>query len=41
MLEYDIVPNFGHYDLYINGKFYCSADTVQEAVKELTAYREA
>ena len=24
-----------HYNVYINDKFYCSADTFQEALKEL------
>lgn len=26
----------GHYVVYVNGKFYCSADTHLEAVQELT-----
>lgn len=33
--EIKIIPNNGHYDVYINGKFYCSADSVIEAAKEI------
>lgn len=33
--NFDIIPNNGHYDIYIDGTFYCSADTVPEAVKEI------
>lgn len=33
--DYDIIPNHGHYDVYINEKFYCSADTMPEAIKEV------
>lgn len=25
----------GHYEIYINGKFYCSADNLKEVEKEL------
>lgn len=31
----DIKSEYGYYAVYINGKFYCSADTYYEAVKEL------
>lgn len=31
----DIKSEYGHYVVYINGKFYCSADTYLEAVREL------
>lgn len=27
-----------HYAVYINGEFFCSADTYYEAAKELTDY---
>lgn len=27
-----------HYELYINGTFYCSADTINEAVEEYEVY---
>ena len=33
--EVRIVPNNGHYEVYIDGEFYCSAETVIEAAKEL------
>lgn len=33
----DIICEYGHYVVYINGKFYCSADTHIEAVEELRA----
>lgn len=26
---------YGHYEVYLNGKFYCSADTYGEAEKEI------
>ena len=32
---YDIVPNKGHYDVHINGKLYCTADSMQEAESEI------
>lgn len=38
--DYKIVPNNGHYDVYINGKFYCSADTMPEAIQEVKEARE-
>lgn len=25
----------GHYEVYVDGKFYCSADTLAEAIKEI------
>lgn len=34
-MNYRIVNNNGHYDVYVDGAFYCSADTVAEAVREL------
>ena len=34
-MSYRIVNNNGHYDVYIEGEFYCSADTMEEAVREL------
>lgn len=33
-----IVPKKGHWELYINGKFYCSADSFSEAVTEYQNY---
>jgi len=37
-MSYKIRPKHGHYEVYINGKFYCSADTLAEAVKEIKNY---
>lgn len=37
-MNYKIVPNHGHYEVYIDGKFYCSADTMNEAAKEVEEY---
>lgn len=34
-MSYDIVPVRGHYEVYINGEFYCSADNMTEAAKEI------
>lgn len=33
--QYEIIPVYEHYEVYIGGKFYCSADTITEAKKEL------
>lgn len=33
--HWKIVHVNDHYNVYINDKFYCSADTFQEAIKEL------
>lgn len=33
--EIKIIPTNGHYEVYINEEFYCSADTIIEAAKEL------
>ena len=33
--EIKIIPTNGYYEVYINGKFYCSADTVVEAANEI------
>ena len=40
-MNWKIVHNKDHYNVYINGKFYCSADTFEEAVKELEEYEVA
>lgn len=37
---YKIVHVNGHYEVYIDGKFYCSADTLTEAVKEIENEKE-
>lgn len=33
--SFSIIPNNGHYDVYIDGKFYCSADSMTEVAKEI------
>ena len=33
--HWKIVHVKDHYNVYINDEFYCSADTFQEAIKEL------
>ena len=33
-----ITPKHGHWEVYIDGKFYCSADSFPEAVMEYTTY---
>ena len=35
-----ITPNQGHWEVYIDGKFYCSADSFNEAVKEYQDYEQ-
>ena len=37
-MSFDIVHSHGHVELYINGKFYCTADTEQEARLEYNNY---
>ena len=33
--NFNIIPNNGHYDVYIDGMFYCSADSMAEVAKEI------
>lgn len=40
MTDFVILPNRGHYEVYLNGEFYCSADTYLEAVKEIESYKK-
>ena len=37
-MSYKIVPKYGHFEVHINGKFYCSADTFPEAIMEAEKY---
>jgi hypothetical protein len=37
-MTFQIISKHGHVELYINGAFYCSADTVSEAVEEYNKY---
>lgn len=38
MKAYEIKNKGGHYEVYIGGVFYCSADTIKEAIKEAERY---
>lgn len=29
--SYNIIPKNGHYEVYVNGKFFCIAKTIPEA----------
>ena len=37
-MSYKNIPKYGHYEVHVNGRFYCSADTFHEAVKEAEEY---
>ena len=37
-MAFNIVHKHGHVELYINGDFYCSADTFAEALIEYNNY---
>ena len=39
-METQIVRKGGHYEVYVDGAFVCSADTVVEAAKELDLFLE-
>lgn len=34
----EIVPKYGHYEVYIDGRFFCSADDEREAKEEVKSY---
>ena len=38
MEHYKIVMRNGHYEIYICGKFYCSADSMNEAIDEVERF---
>jgi hypothetical protein len=40
MHEYDIVSSKGHYDVYIDGELYCTADTWPEAIMEINELKK-
>ena len=40
MEQYKIIPVRGHYEVYHNGKFICSADSPTEAAKEIEEERD-
>ena len=39
MSDYKIIPVKEHYEVYRNGKFYCSADNPVEAANEIENIR--
>ena len=39
-MNYKIVPYNGHFNVYIDGAFFCSADTMAEAVREVEKHKE-
>ena len=39
-MNYKITKKYGHYEVYIDGRFYCSADTILEAIHEVETYKE-
>ena len=34
-MDYEIISVRGHYEVYYNGNFYCSADSYPEAKREI------
>lgn len=38
---YKIVKKYEHYEVHVNGKFYCSADTKAEALNEIRNIEES
>lgn len=40
-MTYSVVNKQGHYEVYINGKFYCSVDNMSEANREIENYKES
>ena len=38
--NFSIMHINGHYDVYIDGKFYCSADTMPDAIREVENYNQ-
>ena len=34
-MEYDIIRVYDHYEVFINGQFYCSEDTYADAAREI------
>lgn len=37
-MDIDIHKVYEHYEVYIQGKFYCSTDTLTEAIEEIEQY---
>ena len=40
MLEYKIIAEQGHYVVYYNGIFLCTADTYEEAMQEIATEKK-
>lgn len=38
-MNFEIRQNFGHYELFVNGQFHGSFDTMKEAADEIEAIR--
>ena len=36
-----IIPTKGYYEVYIDGEFYCTADTRAEAESEIQEYKQS
>ena len=36
---FEIRLDHGHYNVYINGEFYCSSDTSEEALSDIEEYK--
>lgn len=39
--KYSVIPVRGHYEIYIDGRFYCTTDDLNEAAKEIEDYEMA
>ena len=39
-MNFEIMGVDGHYEVYIEGEFYCSVDTYNEAIDEVDKYLE-
>lgn len=37
-MTYKIIPVMGHFEVYINGIFYCTADNMREVEAEIRSY---
>lgn len=38
-MSYKIVPMKGHYEVYIDGEFYCTADSWSDAAREVEEHK--
>lgn len=38
-MSYTIIQQYGHFVVYIDGVFYCTADNEKEAVHEIEEYQ--